>query len=169
MNFWKLRQASDLESMLLGLPFSDDLKILSLCKDVGLRPDRWGWIITRVVTLLQQKSCNQLISTPAVKTNIDWFKRGSLSQLKRQRRILSVTTLQQWIISSNCIYSQKKKKRSNAPLPDAISKRGVGASWYAKTEEGKRKKVRTCEPKSEIRPGNGEGLCEFFVWHVRTN
>ncbi|XP_062025788.1 uncharacterized protein LOC133742122 isoform X2 [Rosa rugosa] len=132
-------KTSDLESMLLGLPFSDALKILSFCKDVGLRPDEVEFI-TRVVTLLLQINCNQLISTPAVKPILTGLKEVLYPNLKAKKDIIGYN------LAAMTHIKQLHDSRSNAPLPDAISKRGVGASWYGKTEEGKCKKVRTCEP-----------------------
>ncbi|KAI4374285.1 hypothetical protein MLD38_012296 [Melastoma candidum] len=59
-------QSNDLEQTLLGIPFSDSLKILSYLKDWSSYPDKIE-VVSKVATVLLQTHHHQLISTPSAR------------------------------------------------------------------------------------------------------
>ncbi|KAM5581869.1 hypothetical protein ABKV19_010884 [Rosa sericea] len=116
---------SDLEWVLLCLPFTDALRLLPYLEDLASYPDQVE-LVSRVVTFLFQMHFHQLVSTPAIKPILTSLKETLYPGLKERKDIIGYNLA--WISH----IKQMLDSRSNVKLKFPLDAK----------EERDRKKIR---------------------------
>ncbi|ESQ55947.1 hypothetical protein EUTSA_v10024329mg [Eutrema salsugineum] len=140
-------KTNDLEQILLPLPFSDALKLLSYMKDWSLIPEKVE-LVCRISTIVLQTHHNQLVTTPAARPILSVLRDILHANVKECKDTIGFN------LAAMDHVKQMMASRSDAPFRDAKAKlmeirsqqaKRMEARLDTKTERKRKKKQKRLE------------------------